>query len=128
MIVVLFSTVDRPDMDEDEYGRTEARMEEIVASIPGFISYNDYTSADGDELGIARFDSMESLEAWRTHLEHLAAQEKGKTDWIQEYWVQAATVEHEYHWSLEGGYGSDLRERFVAGSEIAPSSERMGPA
>ena len=40
VIVVLFSGIDRPDVDVEEQGRTSARMQEIVASIPGFISYN----------------------------------------------------------------------------------------
>jgi hypothetical protein len=40
VIVVLFSTVDRPGIDDEEYGGTSNRMVEIVASIPGFISSN----------------------------------------------------------------------------------------
>ena len=45
-----------------------------MASIPGFISYNSYVSDDGEELTVARFDSPEALEAWRTHPEHPEAQ------------------------------------------------------
>lgn len=122
MIVVLFSEVTRPDIDVEESGRTSARMQEIVASIPGFISYNSYVSDDGEDLLVARFDSPEALEAWRTHPEYLEAQEEGRSSWFQEVWVQASSTVHEYRWTEGVGYRSDLREMFVAGSEIQPSS------
>lgn len=62
VIVVLFSSVDRPDIDADEYGRASARMREIVSSIPGLISFNSYVLDDGEELAVARFDSLEAVE------------------------------------------------------------------
>ena len=123
MIVVLFSGVDRPDVDLEEYGRASARMQEIVASIPGFVSYNSYVSDDGADLLVVRFDSLESLEAWRTHPEHLETQERDRASWSQEYWVQASSTVREYRWTNGVGYRSDLREMFVAGSEIRPDSE-----
>jgi heme-degrading monooxygenase HmoA len=122
VIVVLLSTVDRPGIDAEEYGRAAVRMREIVASIPGFISFNSYVSDDGEELQVARFDSLEALEAWRTDPEHLEAQEKGRSSWFQEYWDQASSTVHEYRWTEGVGYRSDLREMFVAGSEIQPGS------
>jgi hypothetical protein len=48
---------------------------------------------------VARFDSLEALEAWRTDPEHLEAQEKGRSSWFQEYWDQACSTVHEYHWT-----------------------------
>ena len=122
MIVVLFSGVDRPDMDAEEYGRASARMREIVASTPGFISFNTYSSADGEELVVARFDSLEAVEAWRSHPEHVATQEKDRALWSQEYWAQTSESVREYHWTNEAGYDSDLREMFMARSEIEPTT------
>jgi heme-degrading monooxygenase HmoA len=125
VIVVLFSTVDRPEIDAEEYGRASARMHEIVASIPGFISFNSYVSDDGEELLVARFDSLEALEAWRTDPEHLQTQEKGRSSWFKEYWIQASSTVREYRWTEGVGYRTDLREMFVAGSEIQPSPESL---
>ncbi|HVQ86975.1 MAG TPA: antibiotic biosynthesis monooxygenase [Actinomycetes bacterium] len=121
VIVVLFSGVDRPDMNVEEYGRASARMRELVASIPGFISFNSYTSEDGEELVVARFDSLDALEAWRTHPEHLDTQAKDRSSWSQEYWAQVSSTVREYRWTREIGYSSDLRDKFVAGSEVRPS-------
>jgi len=121
-MVVLFSGVERPDMDAKEYGRASARMREIVASTPGFISFNTYSSADGEELVVARFDSLEAVEAWRNHPEHVATQEKDRSTWSQEYWAQTSESVREYHWTRGEGYESELREMFKARSEIQPSS------
>jgi heme-degrading monooxygenase HmoA len=123
VILVLFSSARRPDVDDEEYGRTSARMREIVASIPGFISFNSYVSDAGEELILVRFDSLAALKAWRTHPEHLAAQENGRLFWFQEYWVQAASTDHDYRWTNGFGYRSDLRDKFVTASEIQPTSE-----
>lgn len=120
MIVVLFSSVDRPDIDADEYARASARMREIVASIPGFISFNTYVSDDGEELAVARFDSLEAVEAWRSHPEHLATQAKDRSSWSEEYWAQTSESVREYHWTSVAGYQSDLREMFMARSEVRP--------
>jgi len=49
-------------------------MKEIVVSIPGFMSCNSCVSDDGEDLAVARFESLEALEPWRTHVEHLEAQ------------------------------------------------------
>ena len=38
MIVVLFSTTARGDLDLEDYRRASARMRELVATVPGFIS------------------------------------------------------------------------------------------
>lgn len=126
MIVVLFSGVQRPDMDSEEYGRASARMREIVASTPGFISFNTYTSADGEELVVARFDSLEAVDAWRNHPEHVATQEKDRSLWSLEYWAQTSESVREYHWTHEAGYDSDLKAKFMARSEIRPNSGDQG--
>lgn len=51
MIIVLFSTVARQDVDVEDYQRTSARMRELVSIIPGFISYNAYAGETGEGNG-----------------------------------------------------------------------------
>jgi len=36
--------------------------------------------------------------------------------------IHAASTDHEYHWTNGLGYRSELREKFVASSEIQPTS------
>jgi len=48
MLVVLFSATPREDLDVGAYRHTSARMRELAAAIPGFISCNTYTADSGE--------------------------------------------------------------------------------
>ena len=123
MLVVLFSTTERDDVDVSEYRRTSARMHELVSQVPGFISYNGYRSDDGQPgVAVARFDSEQALETWRALPEHRAAQERGRHEFYREYWVQVCETVREYRFTGEGGYEHDLRRLFASGSEIPPTA------
>ena len=78
MIVVLFSTTPREGIDVEAYRRTSAMMRELVAAMPGFISYTTFTADSGEGTTVVRFESNEALEAWRTHPEHQQAQAMGR--------------------------------------------------
>ena len=118
MIVVLFSATPRGDLDLEDYRRASARMRELVATVPGFISYNSYRADDGETVAIVRFDSEEALDAWRFHPEHREAQDKGRHSYYQEYWVQVCSSLREYRFP-----GNDrehnLRTLFLEGSAIS---------
>jgi heme-degrading monooxygenase HmoA len=118
MIVVLFSTTPRSDVDREDYQRASARMRELVATVPGFISYNTYRAEDGEAVAIVRFDSEEALEAWRAHPEHREIQGKGRRSYYQEYWVQVCSTLREYRFA-DKGYERDLRPLFAEGSAIS---------
>ncbi len=123
MLVVLFSTTERDDMDLSGYRGTSGRMHELVSQVPGFISYNGYQSDDGQPgVAVARFDSEQTLETWRALPEHRAAQERGRDEFYREYWVQVCETVREYRSTGEGGYEHDLRHLFVSGSEIPPAA------
>ena len=127
VVVVLFGGRDRADIDVDDYRQTSERMQEIVASIPGFISFNSYTDEGGEEMIVVRFDSLEALDLWRNDPEHLETQEKSRALWTEDYWVQVSTTVREYRWTRGVGYHADHREVFAAGSEIPASGPRDGP-
>ena len=97
MVVILFELKKRPEADVPEYRAMLARMEEIVTSMPGFISSEDFTSEDGSrDLSIVRFESLEALEAWRTHPEHLEAQRLARELYFESYHIQVLTTIREY--------------------------------
>ena len=120
MIVVLFSATPRGDLDLEDYQRASARMRELVATVPGFISYNSYRAEDGETVALVRFDSEEALDAWRFHPEHREAQDKGRRFYYQEYWVQVCSTLREYRFP-GNGHDRDLRTAFVEGSTISAS-------
>lgn len=100
-VVVLFKTHLREGANEAAYGKASKRMHELVETIPGFISIKGYRSEDGEEIDLVRFKDEVALEAWRTHPEHRAIQERGRTEFYDHYWVQACRVFREYEFSLD---------------------------
>jgi heme-degrading monooxygenase HmoA len=67
-------------------------MYELATQMPGFISYKDYVAEDGENLSLVHFDTLEHLEAWRTHPEHRQAQERGRAEFYSEYCVQVCQL------------------------------------
>jgi heme-degrading monooxygenase HmoA len=126
MIVVLFATTPRADLDVETYQRTSARMRELVAAMPGFISYNTYTADNGEGIAVVRFESEAALEAWRAHAEHQQAQELGRSAYYQEYWVQVCSTVREYRF-VAPGYAPGLAPMFAAGSVIQGRGAEEGP-
>jgi heme-degrading monooxygenase HmoA len=69
----------------DEFLALAERMLEIARAMPGFVSYTNFRSADGERASIIEFESAEALQAWRTHPEHAAAMQKGRDSFYEEY-------------------------------------------
>ncbi len=101
MVIVLFGTELRADVDRAEYEERNRRMSELVEQMPGFISVKSYTADDGDRVVIARFESEEALDAWRFQPEHMEAQRRGREAYYESYWVQACTTIREYQFQRQ---------------------------
>lgn len=93
----------REGADEGELERTFDRMREVVATIPGFISYKSYEAEDGEELEVARFESEEALQTWRSFPEHVEAQQPGRDEFIDEYCVQVCVPIRHYRFTRGSG-------------------------
>ena len=89
----------RPDADVPAYEALNARMEELVRAMPGFIGVNGYASPDGDEFGLVRFETREALRAWREHPEHLAAQQRGRTEFYASLAIEVCEVIRAYEFT-----------------------------
>ncbi len=104
MVLLLFKTQQRSDINQEDYQKAGARMQELASKMPGFISIKGYTADDGERLSIIKFESAETMEAWRTHPEHLAVQRRAREAFYESYWGQAFALVREYEWSRETGY------------------------
>jgi heme-degrading monooxygenase HmoA len=82
--------------ERDEYNTTAGRMLKIVNAMPGFISFREYKSHDGELLGITEWASTEALAQWRENPEHRKAQERGRLAFYAEYEISVCTPLHEY--------------------------------
>ena len=98
MVLVVFGTKMRDDVDLEEYARHQRRMRELVQETPGFISIKGFVGEDGEEISIARFESDEAVKRWRSHPEHLLTQRRAREAFYASYWVQVSTTIRDYSW------------------------------
>ena len=96
MVIVLFENRLQAGIDEAEYEQAFQRMLELASKMPGFISIQGYSAADGAELAVVRFESEETLEAWRNQPEHLKTQARGREAFFDSYKITVATIIREY--------------------------------
>lgn len=102
MVVIVFRTRLKHGIDEQTLTAMGERMYEIASALPGFISYKDFAAADGENVSIVEFDSLDSLAAWRDHPEHKEAQERGRLEFFTDYQVQVCTPLRSYRFDSNG--------------------------
>lgn len=95
MVVTVFRSRLKPGI-EAQVEPIGARMYELASAMPGFVSYREYQSADGESVAIVEFETSEALAAWRDHPEHRAAQDEGRSRWFADYRIQVCEVVREY--------------------------------
>jgi heme-degrading monooxygenase HmoA len=97
MVIALFEYRLRADIDVAEWDQTFARMVALASEMPGCISIDGYASPDGVDLAVVRFESEETLQAWKNHPEHVLAQGRGREEFFDTYKVTVASpVTREY--------------------------------
>ena len=99
MVVIVFRSRLRAGVDFEELARLGSRMYELASAMPGFRSYKDFAAEDGENVSIVEFDSIETLEAWRTHPEHRTVQQRGREALMSEYHIQVCETVRDYGFS-----------------------------
>ena len=91
MIVTVFRSRLRPSL-RDDYVAQANRMNELAATMPGYISHKGFFADDGERVTVVEFDSEEAMRAWRMHPEHREAQRKARERFYSEYHIQICEV------------------------------------
>jgi len=86
-------TAQRTADDPDGYARTAARMEELAAQQPGYLGHESARGEDGLGITVSCWSSLEAVQAWRDHVEHLVAQRLGRERWYSGYTLRVCRVE-----------------------------------
>ncbi|MFI8219757.1 antibiotic biosynthesis monooxygenase family protein [Streptomyces sp. NPDC085932] len=89
--VAVFTTVRSPN--QTDYGETDARMEERVKDLPGYLGMDHAQTPGGLGITVGYFRDADALTEWRTDAEHRAAQERGRAEWYRSYTLHVAKVE-----------------------------------
>jgi heme-degrading monooxygenase HmoA len=95
MIVTVFRARLRPDLNADvlsQLATRGARMYELASAMPGFISYKDFSAADGESVSIVEFETEAQVRAWRDQPEHLAVQAWSRDVVFSEYQIQVCAL------------------------------------
>jgi heme-degrading monooxygenase HmoA len=88
MILTVFRSRVRADADLGLLAKIGQRMHELATEMPGFISYKDFSAADGETVTIVEFESEETQRAWREHPEHREAQRLAREQFLASYQLQ----------------------------------------
>ena len=80
---------------DSEYAHVARRMRELALDSFGCLEF--YAVAEGaNECALSYWPNEESIRAWKSHGEHVLAQELGKERWYDSYSVQVAHITREY--------------------------------
>ena len=96
---VIFSS-QRTEEDAEGYGVMANRMAELAEAQPGFLGMDSARDANGFGITVSYWQSLDAIEAWRNHPEHLCAQALGRSKWYAEFEVHIAKVERTYHFNV----------------------------
>ncbi|CAL9494560.1 antibiotic biosynthesis monooxygenase family protein [Streptomyces sp. enrichment culture] len=97
--VAVFTTV--RSQDQSGYSETNARMEELVKEVPGYLGADHAQTPGGLSITVGYFRDADALTEWRSNAEHRVAQERGRAQWYQSYTLHVAKVERSHGFERE---------------------------
>lgn len=102
MFVVIFEVTPK-EGQADTYFDMAAELKHLLLEQPGFLSVERFQSLMDSKkfLSISTWEDEESLLGWRRNIEHLAAQETGKTAVFQKYRIRIASVIRDYDFTAD---------------------------
>ena len=97
MFAVIFSSQHSANPDDLEgYSETTDAMVELAKKQPGFLRIESARGADGFDITVSYWDSLESIAAWKAHEKHRVAQAQGRSRFYERYSVKVCSVERAY--------------------------------
>ena len=83
---------------EGDHGYSEmaARMVELAAQQVGFLGAESTRDSSGFGITVSYWASESAIKTWKANIEHLAAQEQGRSSWYAHFKVRVSKVERAY--------------------------------
>lgn len=76
------------------YAEMAQQMETLAKDQKGFIGIDSARNTIG--ITVSYWESLEAIQQWKQHTDHLVAQQKGIKNWYAYYNVKICKVEREY--------------------------------
>lgn len=89
---VIFTST-RTTVDEG-YAEMATQMVELAQQQDGFLGVESARNEVG--ITVSYWRDLESIKNWKSNLDHIDAQLKGRSKWYENYTVRIALVEREY--------------------------------
>lgn len=80
--------------DPEGYAKMAESMERLAATMPGYLGIE--TGRGDVGVTVSYWQDLESIENWKSNIQHQAAQQIGKAKWYQDFVVRVAKVERDY--------------------------------
>lgn len=94
-LVVFRAEVKHLDAD---YVAMAARLRDLALTEFGCLEFHALTEGD-QEIALSYWPDLEAVARWRTHDEHLLAQQLGRERWYRSYRVEISRIERSYRGS-----------------------------
>ncbi len=78
------------------YSEMALRMAEKASSFPGYLGHESWRNEEGYGVTISYWESLGAITAWKKDQEHLEAQNAGKNQWYEQYFMRVCRVEYDY--------------------------------
>ena len=91
---VIFSS-QRTDGDQG-YSAMAERMVELAMRQHGYLGAESARDAGGFGITVSYWSDESAIKAWKSDIEHLAAQEQGRATWYEHFHVRVSKVERAY--------------------------------
>lgn len=92
---VIFTSVHTQNIEG--YIEMAQQMEAFAKIQQGFLGIESARSGLG--ITVSYWESLAAILKWKQHADHLFAQQKGKSDWYENYQVRICKVERAYSFS-----------------------------
>lgn len=93
-------TSQRTDVDNN-YEAVSDKMLEYAQEIDGFLGVETLRNGGGFGITITYWESLDSINVWRHHMEHIKAKRKGREMWYSEYKIRICKVEMDNYFEAE---------------------------
>ncbi|NHN24433.1 antibiotic biosynthesis monooxygenase [Flavobacterium jejuense] len=93
---VIFTSI-RTEIDSG-YSEMAQKMEALAKLQKGFIGVESARNEIG--ITVSYWENLEAIRNWKSNMDHLLAQEKGKSTWYKNYKVRIAKIEREYEFGF----------------------------
>lgn len=88
-----------PQFDADAYFKLGAQLYAQAHEIGGFLGLEAFFQ-DGASIAVSYWESLEAIERWRAHQQHMRAKHLAKTAWFGPTITRIARVEADYGFHL----------------------------